>query len=299
MHSAAQAASCVSCAIRVRNGCQYHLFLATQARACYSAPVSPAGSWDRKPVGGVWDLDDDLDLDSELGCYEDPSYFQHMSPSGTPRKAMTLPAPRFHVSPGEPTSLLLDVRMPAQDMERRLSAHCLTQKIIVTSVTFGVTLVALLERSHEGLSFCTAEVHQHQHTQLAPHRHPDVELLSHGTALPSAAAPHHQNDPLGRPSPAVSGYGGAFAVPEPVMNGVTGVLPGGVAAQKPDACVLLLPCTVVEEHLNRAHAGICCSGKTMHHCLLLCVLTLYSDLATYSEDHGSLRAQYLRQRCVT
>jgi len=83
-----------------------------QARACYSAPVSPAGSWDRKPVGGVWDLEDDLDLDSELGCYEDPSYFQHVSPSGTPRKAMALPAPRFHVSPGElatfatPTSTL-------------------------------------------------------------------------------------------------------------------------------------------------------------------------------------------------
>ncbi len=70
-----------------------------QARACYSAPVSPAGSWDRKPVGGVWDLEDDLDLDSELGCYEDPSYFQHASPSGTPRKAMALPAPRFHLPP--------------------------------------------------------------------------------------------------------------------------------------------------------------------------------------------------------
>ena len=56
-------------------------------------------------MGGVWDLDDDLDLDSELGCYEDPSYFQQLSPAITPRKAAALPQPRFSFSAG--TSVVL------------------------------------------------------------------------------------------------------------------------------------------------------------------------------------------------
>ncbi len=84
--------------------------LGRQARACYSAPVSPAGSWDRKPVGGVWDLEDDLDLDDELACYEDPSYFQQLSPAVTPRKAVALPPPRFSFSSGALRLLLRSAR---------------------------------------------------------------------------------------------------------------------------------------------------------------------------------------------
>ena len=64
--------------------------------------MSPVGSWDRKQGGGLWDLEDDLDLESEVDCYEDPSYFQQPSPGGTPRKAASLPAPRFSFSSGAP-----------------------------------------------------------------------------------------------------------------------------------------------------------------------------------------------------
>ena len=129
-----------------------------QARACYSAPVSPAGSWDRKPVGGVWDLEDDLDLDSELGCYEDPSYFQHASPSGTPRKAIALPAPRFHLSPGEiarVTTATMNTSCTKQTLSRAIRSTALCSRPAIgvckrsqQQKVFGASTSVHVRRSH-------------------------------------------------------------------------------------------------------------------------------------------------------
>ena len=84
-----------------------------------------------------------------------------------------------------------------------------------------------------------ADPHQQQHAQQALHRQRDAELPEHGGALPLTSSPTYQHDPLKDLPAAVGGYGGAFASPEPVMNGVSSVLPAVAAASKSNGCGLL------------------------------------------------------------
>ncbi len=102
-----------------------------------------------------------------------------------------------------------------------------------------------------------------QHAQPAPPFAP--ELGGEGLALPASPLAY-QRAPVSAPA---AGYGAAFAVPEPVMDGVLGSRSAGVEASKLSGCGAAPTRCAVAETLH--------SGSTMP-LLVTCRCTLHQTM---------------------